>query len=169
MKVDAAGNLWATGPGGLLIISPDGKLLGRVLTHRATANVAFGGEDGKSVFLTAHDRIDGPTGSTCSEHRGVEGMHGDHGVDIQSAETVFESPGDSFEVLLGVNCLDETLFRLIGGHLMEGVPQRFVRTQGVHYDRVSFRGLRMARACVVLFESGVMDDCCLSHSSNLNE
>jgi len=57
MKVDAAGNLWATGPGGLLIISPDGKLLGRVLTHRATANVAFGGEDGKSVFLTAHDRI----------------------------------------------------------------------------------------------------------------
>jgi gluconolactonase len=57
LKVDSAGNLWATGPGGLLIISPEGKLLGRVLTHRATANVAFGGEDGKSVFLTAHDRI----------------------------------------------------------------------------------------------------------------
>ncbi|MES2657419.1 MAG: SMP-30/gluconolactonase/LRE family protein [Verrucomicrobiota bacterium] len=57
LKVDAAGNLWATGPGGLLIISPDGKLLGRVLTHRATANVAFGGEDGKSVFLTADDRL----------------------------------------------------------------------------------------------------------------
>jgi gluconolactonase len=57
MKVDAAGNLWATGPGGLMIISPQGKLLGRVLTHRATANVAFGGDDGKSVFLTADDRI----------------------------------------------------------------------------------------------------------------
>jgi gluconolactonase len=57
MKVDAAGNLWATGPGGLMIISPQGKLLGRVLTHRATANIAFGGEDGKSVFLTADDRI----------------------------------------------------------------------------------------------------------------
>jgi gluconolactonase len=57
MKVDAAGNLWATGPGGLLILSPDGKLLGRVLTHRPTANVGFGGEDGKSVFLTASDRI----------------------------------------------------------------------------------------------------------------
>jgi gluconolactonase len=57
MKVDAAGNLWATGPGGLLIISSQGKLLGRVLTHRPTANVAFGGEDGKSVFLTADDRI----------------------------------------------------------------------------------------------------------------
>jgi gluconolactonase len=57
LKVDAAGNLWATGPGGLLIISPQGKLLGRVLTHRATANVAFGGGDGKSVFLTADDRL----------------------------------------------------------------------------------------------------------------
>jgi gluconolactonase len=57
LKIDAAGNLWATGPGGLLIITPEGKLIGRVLTHRATANVAFGGEDGKAVFLTAHDRI----------------------------------------------------------------------------------------------------------------
>ncbi|RYD23969.1 MAG: SMP-30/gluconolactonase/LRE family protein, partial [Verrucomicrobiaceae bacterium] len=57
LKVDKDGNLWATGPGGLLIISPKGKLLGRVLTHRATANVAFGGDDGKSVFLTADDRI----------------------------------------------------------------------------------------------------------------
>lgn len=57
LKVDSAGNLWATGPGGLLVISPAGNLLGRVLTHRATANVAFGGEDGKSVFLTADDRL----------------------------------------------------------------------------------------------------------------
>lgn len=57
LKVDAAGNVWATGPGGLLVISPQGKLLGRVFTHRATANVAFGGADGKSVFLTASDRI----------------------------------------------------------------------------------------------------------------
>lgn len=55
LKVDAAGHLWATGPGGLLIISPQGKLLGRVLTGKATANVAFGGKDGKTVFLTAHD------------------------------------------------------------------------------------------------------------------
>ncbi len=57
MKVDDRGNLWATGPGGLLVLSKEGKLLGRVLTHRATANVAFGGEDGKTVFLTADDRI----------------------------------------------------------------------------------------------------------------
>jgi gluconolactonase len=57
LKVDGAGNLWATGPGGLLVISPQGKLLGRVLTGKATANVAFGGKDGKTVFLTAHDTL----------------------------------------------------------------------------------------------------------------
>jgi len=57
LKVDAGGNLWATGPGGLLVISPEGKLLGRVLTGKATANVAFGGKDGKTVFLTAHDSL----------------------------------------------------------------------------------------------------------------
>ncbi len=57
LKVDEQGNLWATGPGGLLVISPEGKLLGRVLTGKATANVCFGGEDGKTVFLTAHDSL----------------------------------------------------------------------------------------------------------------
>ncbi len=57
LKVDEKGNLWATGPGGLLIISPKGKLLGRVLTGKATANVAFGGKDGKTVFLTAHNTL----------------------------------------------------------------------------------------------------------------
>jgi gluconolactonase len=57
LKVDSAGNVWTTGPGGLLIVSKEGKLLGRVLTHQPTSNVAFGGPDGKTVFLTANDRI----------------------------------------------------------------------------------------------------------------
>ncbi|QTN30974.1 SMP-30/gluconolactonase/LRE family protein [Akkermansiaceae bacterium] len=57
LKVDPSGNLWATGPGGLLVISPQGKLLGRVLTGKATANVSFGGKNSKTVFLTAHDTL----------------------------------------------------------------------------------------------------------------
>lgn len=57
LKVDAAGNVWTTGPGGLLVVSKEGQLLGRVLTHQPTSNVAFGGKDGKTVFLTANDRI----------------------------------------------------------------------------------------------------------------
>lgn len=57
LKIDSDGNVWTTGPGGLLVISKEGKLLGRALTYQPTANVAFGGKDGKTVFLTANDRI----------------------------------------------------------------------------------------------------------------
>lgn len=53
LAVDAAGNIFATGPGGVLIFSPDGKLLGRIDTTQATANCTFGGEDGSDLFITA--------------------------------------------------------------------------------------------------------------------
>lgn len=56
MCVDVKGNLWATGPGGVLIISPQGKLLGRILMGKPTANCAFG-EDGTTLFMTSSDRI----------------------------------------------------------------------------------------------------------------
>jgi len=52
IAVDKQGRLWATGPGGVLIISPDGKLLGRLNTGEKTANCTFG-EDGKTLFITA--------------------------------------------------------------------------------------------------------------------
>ena len=57
LKVDTQGNLWATGPGGVLILSPAGKHLGSLLTGRATANCAFGGADGKTLFITADDLL----------------------------------------------------------------------------------------------------------------
>lgn len=53
MTVDAAGNLFATGPGGVLVISPEGKLLGRLSTGVATANCAWG-DDGSTLYITAH-------------------------------------------------------------------------------------------------------------------
>lgn len=52
MKVDRAGNIWATGPGGVHIYTPTGKLLGRIDTGEAVANVAFG-DDGSTLYLTA--------------------------------------------------------------------------------------------------------------------
>lgn len=57
LKVDPHGNLWATGPGGVLILSPEGKHLGSLLTGRATANCGFGGPDGRTLFLTADDLL----------------------------------------------------------------------------------------------------------------
>src|SRR5687768_14693470 len=56
LKVDVQGNVFATGPGGVLVYSPDGTLLGRVLTGVPTANVAFG-EDGATLFITANHRV----------------------------------------------------------------------------------------------------------------
>jgi gluconolactonase len=52
LKVDKDGNLWATGPGGVHIIAPDGTRLGRLDTGEATANVAWG-DDGSTLYITA--------------------------------------------------------------------------------------------------------------------
>jgi gluconolactonase len=56
MAVDAQGNLWATGPGGVLVLSPAGQLLGRLNTGEKTANCTFG-EDGRSLFITADSHL----------------------------------------------------------------------------------------------------------------
>lgn len=54
MKVDTEGNLFSTGPGGLWIFSPEGKLLQQVDTPRIT-NLAWGGAKGSTLFMTAPD------------------------------------------------------------------------------------------------------------------
>ena len=52
LKLDQRGNLFATGPGGVLIISPKGKHLGTLDTGTRIANVAWG-NDGRTLYLTA--------------------------------------------------------------------------------------------------------------------
>lgn len=52
LRVDAKGNLFATGPGGVLVITPAGKLLGRIDTGEATANCSWG-DDGTVLYITA--------------------------------------------------------------------------------------------------------------------
>jgi gluconolactonase len=52
LKVDKDGNLFATGPGGVLIFAPDGKHLGTLNTGEATANVGWG-DDGSTLYITA--------------------------------------------------------------------------------------------------------------------
>jgi gluconolactonase len=52
LKIDTEGNLFATGPGGVLVLSPKGKHLGTIFTGQATANCAFG-DDGRTLYITA--------------------------------------------------------------------------------------------------------------------
>jgi gluconolactonase len=56
LKIDQDGNLWATGPGGVLVLNPSGKLLGRIDTGQATANCAWG-DDGSTLYITADGYI----------------------------------------------------------------------------------------------------------------
>jgi gluconolactonase len=53
IKVDQLGNVYVSAPGGVWILSPAGKPLGRIVPPEHDANFAFGDADGKSLYLTA--------------------------------------------------------------------------------------------------------------------
>lgn len=53
MKVDTKGNIFVSAPGGVWIISPAGKYLGKIIGPERPANMAWG-DDGKTLYLTAH-------------------------------------------------------------------------------------------------------------------
>jgi len=53
MKVDKDGNLFATGPGGVLVLAPDGTHLGTINTGEKTANCNWG-DDGSMLYITAN-------------------------------------------------------------------------------------------------------------------
>jgi gluconolactonase len=53
LKVDQRGNLYVSGPGGLWIISPEGKHLGTIIGPEHPHNFAWGDDDGKTLYLCA--------------------------------------------------------------------------------------------------------------------
>jgi gluconolactonase len=53
MCVDERGNLWATGPGGVHVFTPQGRELGLISTGAAISNCTFGGRDGRTLFMTS--------------------------------------------------------------------------------------------------------------------
>jgi gluconolactonase len=56
MKIDKNGNLFATGPGGVHVFSPEGKHLGTFDTGVPTSNVAWG-DDGSTLYITANSAL----------------------------------------------------------------------------------------------------------------
>jgi gluconolactonase len=52
MKVDGAGNIFATGPGGVWVFAPDGTHLGSIQPDEVPANVGWG-DDGRTLYMTA--------------------------------------------------------------------------------------------------------------------
>jgi gluconolactonase len=56
MKVDAQGNVFCTGPGGVWVCRADGTILGRIILPELPANLAWG-EDGSVLFFTARTSV----------------------------------------------------------------------------------------------------------------
>ena len=57
MKVDVEGNVYCTGPGGVHVMDPKGKLLGRLKIAGHCTNMGWGDEDWRSLYITTHDSV----------------------------------------------------------------------------------------------------------------
>ncbi len=57
MKADIHGNVYLTGPDGIWVFAPDGTHLGTILIPERAANLAWGGDDWKSLFITASTSV----------------------------------------------------------------------------------------------------------------
>lgn len=57
LKVDTLGNVYATGPGGVWIFSPEGRHLGTIQPPEIPANCAWGDADGKTLYMTAQSGL----------------------------------------------------------------------------------------------------------------
>ena len=57
MKVDRDGNLFVSGPGGVWIISPDGRHLGTIRAPELPANMTWGDADGRTLYMTARTGV----------------------------------------------------------------------------------------------------------------
>ena len=57
IKVDEKGNLFVSGPGGLWVLSPEGKHLGTIVGPKHPHNMAWGDDDGKTLYLCAQSGL----------------------------------------------------------------------------------------------------------------
>ena len=57
LKVDVEGNLYITGGGGLWVVEPDGNHVGTVAFPELPSNVAFGGPDNCTIYVTARTSV----------------------------------------------------------------------------------------------------------------
>jgi len=57
VKVDQSGNVYVSGPGGLWILSPEGKHLGTLRGPEHAHNMAWGDADGRTLYWTAQSSI----------------------------------------------------------------------------------------------------------------
>jgi sugar lactone lactonase YvrE len=57
MRADVEGNVYCTGPAGIHVFDPAGRLLGRLHCPKAVANMTWGGDDWRTLYLTARETL----------------------------------------------------------------------------------------------------------------
>jgi gluconolactonase len=57
IRVDQAGRVWSSAGDGVQIFAADGRRIGKILVPEAAANLCFGGDDGKTLFVTARKSL----------------------------------------------------------------------------------------------------------------
>ena len=57
IRVDKDGRVWSSAGDGVQIFATDGSRIGKILVAEAPANLCFGGEDGKTLFITARKSL----------------------------------------------------------------------------------------------------------------
>lgn len=57
MKADEKGNVWVTAPGGVWVYSFHGELIGKIQVPEMVANLHWGGEDWKTLFMTSETSL----------------------------------------------------------------------------------------------------------------
>ena len=57
IRVDQEGRVWSSAGDGVQIFSPDGRRVGKILLAEAPANLCFGGDEGKTLFITARKSL----------------------------------------------------------------------------------------------------------------
>jgi gluconolactonase len=57
IRCDAEGNLWSSAADGVHVFTKDGKRIGKIPVPEPVANLCFGGEDGKTLFITARTSL----------------------------------------------------------------------------------------------------------------
>lgn len=56
MKIDVQGNIWATAPSAVFVLSPEGRHIGTITPPEDPANCAWG-DDGRSLYITAETGV----------------------------------------------------------------------------------------------------------------
>jgi gluconolactonase len=57
IRVDADGRVWSSAGDGVHVFDAKGKLIGKILVPETPANLCFGGEDGKTLLITARKSL----------------------------------------------------------------------------------------------------------------